>query len=109
MTAFKLLTKARDTAVLIAVQTDFVRYQNMVIQDLSVPRTVEDGEGATFKVVLKPLVIVEAKTTTAPKPAEVLGQPRRATGAKTTAEEHDETHEKKKSALRALVKGSLGP
>lgn len=103
-TIFRSLERARDNAVLMSVQTDFARYRDMVITNLSVPRTVDDGEGASFRITLRSILIVNSKSVTAPKPAETLGKPRKPIGSKTTAEEPEETREAKRKHMKSVAR-----
>lgn len=49
------------------VLTSLKRYQNMILTDLSVPRTIQTGKALHFKAVMKEIRIVKSATSSAPR------------------------------------------
>jgi hypothetical protein len=49
------------------VLTGLKRYQNMILTDLSIPRTIQTGKALHFKAVMKEIRIVKSATSAAPR------------------------------------------
>lgn len=91
------LKELRDTGQRIEVVTTIRTYKDMVVEDVSMPRNAEHGTGASVTVSLKEIRVVSTLKVKAPRPAEVLGQPRKNQGAKGPSDADDPT--KKQSTL----------
>jgi hypothetical protein len=104
---FDLLKKARTTKVLIRAITDYDEITGMAVENLSMPRTVDDGAGAVIQFDLKQITIAQSQDVTAPKPAEGLGQARKFTGSK-AAKADDKAAEKARSLAKRLAGGLSG-
>ncbi len=93
---FRALTKAMEESQILDVVTSAHTYTSMTIDAVTMPRNAEVGTGATITIELTRVRFVSTLKTTAPKPAEASGFPRKNNGAK-GAEVDDPT--KRKSAL----------
>jgi len=105
--AFDLLEDARTNARVIRAITTLHEYENMVIEQITVTRSSEDGSGATFSVALKEVSFVSSDITIAPEPAELLGAITKAVGGKSAKDDKAKVEEVKKSIL-ASGADSLG-
>lgn len=61
------LKTLQETATLLTVVTDLREYEDMVIEELTVPREVGDGDAAHFQLGLKHIRFATAKVVPAPK------------------------------------------
>jgi len=104
---FDLLKKARETKVLITAVTDFDEISGLVIESLTMPRSVDDGTGAVMGVDLRQITIASSLEVEAPKPAEGLGQARKFTGSK-AAKDDANAAEKSEETRKSLAKRILG-
>lgn len=98
---WELLTKAQGAAALITVSTTLEQVDNMMIERVTSPRTVQDGNGATFQVDLKRVRIVKSETVDAPVPAESRGAKEADKGSKNAKK----TDEKKDGGLKSFAAG----
>lgn len=99
---YELLKDARDKHRRIRCVTTLAEYDDMLIERLGVPRTIEDGEGISFQIDLKKIRIVTSKIVDAPEPAELRGQGTESKGSKAGKDEKEAKKERKKSLLRSL-------
>lgn len=107
---FDLLKKAAgrsgaDPIIILAV-TDYDEIDGLVVENLTMPRSVEDGTGAVITFDLRQITIAESDTVEAPKPSEGLGQKRKAI-AKATKEGEVKAAEALKSIAKRIVGGTL--
>lgn len=91
------LKELRDTSQRIEVITSVRSYKDMVLQDVSMPRTSEHGTGAAVTIQLKEIRVVSTLKVKAPRPADSLGQSRKNQGAKGPSDANDPS--KKESTL----------
>lgn len=112
---FDLLKKASGRGPdgnkpLILCVTDFEEIDGLVVENLSMPRTVEDGAGAVIAFDLRQIFIAESETVKAPKPAEGLGQARKhvAKAAKADTEGQEKADQTAKSIAKRLLNGAMG-
>jgi Dit-like tail protein len=92
---FDALDDARTNARLCRVFTKLFTYTNMVIEQITVTRAPDDGNGATFTVTLKEVQFVSSDVVDAPEPAEISGAVKNASGSKNTSDD-----DAKKAALK---------
>lgn len=105
--AFDILDDARVNARICRILTAIHEYDNMVIEQITVTRSVDDGTGATFNVSLKEIEKVTSDVTVAPEPAERSGAVPVAAGSKNAKDDADKIDALKKSILaRALDAGA---
>ena len=64
--AYNELIKLQQSRKPFTVLTGLKRYKNMIITELSVPRTAQTGKSLQFKATMKEIRIVKSQTTTAP-------------------------------------------
>ncbi len=83
------LKELRDTAQRISVVTTVRTYKDMVIEDVSLPRSAEHGTGAKVTINMKEIRVVSTLKVKAPKPAVLAGQPRKNQGAKGPSDADD--------------------
>lgn len=96
-----LLAQSRRSRVKIV--TTMREVDNMLIERLNMPRTVEDGNGATFEIDLKNIRTVQSATTNAPVPLEARGAGQTSKGSQNPKAKDDA---KKKAQLESwLVNG----
>lgn len=102
---YNVLRFMKETAELVTVVTRLWDYDNMVIKDVTVPRTSAEGDGAKMTVTFKQVRLVETKLVTAPTPTEVRGKASVDKGAKGGKDSKDGTDDqsKKKSILAAAT------
>lgn len=105
---FETLVGAQREGALLRVETRLQKIDNMMIERVSVPRSVEDGNGATFNVDLLQVRIVASKTTTAPEPAEERGKANKDQGSKNAKTPPVEKIQKYKSTLKASKDAAVG-
>lgn len=85
------LKELRDTAQRIEAITSVRSYKDMVVQDVTMPRTSEHGTGASVTIQLKEIRVVSTIKVKAPKPAELRGTDRKNNGAKGPSDADDPT------------------
>lgn len=61
---YNLLDSNKRNLVLCSILSDGVLYENLIITSLSIPRTVDTGEGTEFNVSLKQIVVVNRRIVT---------------------------------------------
>lgn len=103
-----LLEDARVNARLIRILTDLVEYDNMVIEQVTITKNPEDGNGCTFNVSLKEIEKVSSDVTVAPEPAEVSGAVPKAAGSKNAKDDAEKLDAKKKSLLASALDAASG-
>lgn len=106
--AFDILETARKTARLVRILTSITEYDNMVIEQVVVTRSPEDGSGAHFTVSLKEIERVSSDITVAPEPAELSGAIKKAAGSKNAKDDETKIATLKKSLLARAVDGAAG-
>lgn len=100
---FKKLKDAQQARVLIRVETSMQELTNMLITRLSVPRAVEDGNGANIEIDLEQIRIVKSETVGAPTPVEARGAPSKSEGNKNPEKADDKKDSKRKTAAKQLA------
>jgi hypothetical protein len=80
------LRKIQVARQLVQIWTALEGLQDMLIERVSAPRSVQDGNGTTFQVELVEIRIVASETVDAPEPAEKRGAPLAAQGSKNAKE-----------------------
>ncbi len=70
---YEALLAAQAARTLFTVSSSSGEIDNMLIEKISVPRTVDTGNGADFSIELTQVRIVKSETVAAPLPAEVRG------------------------------------
>lgn len=98
---YNLLRDVRDKGRVCRILTPMHDYEQMVLQQNTVTRSVEGGSGAVFSVVFKQIQFVTSDVTLAPEPTEKLGAAPVAVGSKNG--EDDKNAEKKKSLAAKLL------
>lgn len=97
--AFEAFEDARINARLVRVITSVAEYENMLIEQVTVTRSPDDCDGATFSIALKEIRLVVSDIVVAPEPAELSGQLMKAAGAKSGKDDKEKIAELKKSLL----------
>lgn len=95
--AFAKLKKMRDDGAIITVVTTLRTYgakegEGMVIERLSVPRTLENYDGLEFTLQLKQVHVVRNRSTRAPKAKDTRARAKEKKGHETTKGEDNQTH-----------------
>lgn len=103
--AYEKIEEARLKHRLIRVETSLREYDSMMIERLSVPRSVENGSGETFQIDLKRIRIVKSESVDAPEPTEARGGSTQSKGSK-SAKDSDKESEKKKTIAAGLFDGA---
>lgn len=105
---YEALEKARGLARFVRVETGRIGdLENMLITAVTFPREAPESK-ALIRVSLEQVLIVASKTVDAPKPAEPLGQTKKAAGSKAVKPDAPAKDVQKKSVLSSLVDGA-GP
>jgi ABC-type branched-subunit amino acid transport system ATPase component len=99
----RLLDDLRRSHKLVRIITGVYEYDNMLLEQLDVSQSVDDGRGATFSCSFKEIRTVESEITAAPSPAEALGQSQKAAGSKSAEADKETADSKKKSFLAKAV------
>jgi hypothetical protein len=105
---FDALDDARTNARLCRIYTKLFNYTNMVIEQITVTRAPDDGNGATFTVTLKEVQFVSSDVVDAPEPAEVSGAIKNASGSKNTADDDAKKAALKDSVLSQIADSAQG-
>lgn len=79
---YRALRVLRDTAELVHVITPLWDYADMAVREVSIPRSVAEGDGAKMTIDLKQLRLVEVQLVPAPIPTEIRGKKAEDKGAK---------------------------
>jgi hypothetical protein len=103
-----VLDGARVAGRLIRILTSITEYDNMVIEQLTVTRSPDDGSGAHFTVSLKEIEKVSSDVTVAPEPAELSGATKKAAGSKNAKDDAAKVDGLKKSILAKALDGAAG-
>jgi len=91
----QVLLAGQIDRALVKVTSKMGQIENMLIEKVSVPRTVETGNGADFTVDLTQIRIVKSETVDAPVPAEKRGEKSKSLGSQAAKDsKKDEKHEK---------------
>jgi hypothetical protein len=99
---YDALEDIRLNARFCRVLTSLHEYDNMLIEQVVPTRTPGSGTGATFVVTFKEVRQVSSDVTVAPVPAETLGAPKKAAGAKNKNKDEGKAEEKKKKVLKSI-------
>lgn len=102
------LKDARDNHRIIRLETALHEYDSMVIERLAIPRSVQDGTGATFQVDLKQIRTVTSETVAAPEPAEARGQATVSAGSKSGDKNNDAKKSERLQSIAAGLKDGAG-
>lgn len=100
---YDLLREAKQEAALIRAITKLGTVENLMIERIAVPRTTEDGNGASFQLDLQQVRIVKSETVDAPVPTELRGAIAESKGSKATASKNDD--KLKKTLKSAMASG----
>lgn len=84
---FKKLEELQAKAELVTYVDSLRQYDDVVIENLTTSRSLEDGKGASFQLSLKRIRIVSAKRVKAPLPAEVRGEAPASKGSQSTQQD----------------------
>jgi len=106
----KILLDAQKDRALVTVTTKMGVIENMLIEKVGLPRTVETGNGADFQIELTQIRIVKSETADAPEPAEKRGAKPKSVGsnAAVLVEEPPEKKKKVVSVLEAAKRKATG-
>lgn len=107
---YRALRELKEGAELLTIVTRLWDYEDMVIKEVSIPRTAAEGDGAKITINFKQVRLVETKIVAAPVPTEVRGKPAVDKGAKGGKDSKDGTDDqsKKKSILASALDGLKG-
>ena len=108
VSTYNLLRQARAERVQIRCLTALSDTEGLAIESLRVPRTLEDGSGAVFNLVLRQITIAQSETVDAPKPAEVSGKKSASAGSTATLEVVGPSATKSRSVAKAAAGGLSG-
>lgn len=76
------LTDILENATLVSVVTPHWFYQNMLLDEFTMPRSPETGTGAKFSLSFRQLRVVESLKVSSPEPVEKRGTPPASKGQK---------------------------
>lgn len=99
---YETLKEAQKNRARVTVSSSMQELEDMIIVRLQVPRSTEDGNGATFHLDLEQVTIVQSETVAAPSPVEARGMPNQSQGSKQAVKEDKSKDEKKKTLLKRL-------
>jgi hypothetical protein len=103
----ELLDRARKDKRLLRVLTSMRDYEDMLITQISVTRSVQDQDGAEFTVALKNVRFVDSETVAAPKPSEAIGSTKKTSGSKNAADDKaNKADQKRQSLLSQIASGA---
>lgn len=102
---YDTLDDARINARICRIVTALFTYTNMLIEQITVTRAPDDGNGATFTVTLKEVQFVSSDVVDAPQPAEVSGQTEAAAGSQNGKPDDAKKAASKDSLAKQLVSG----
>lgn len=105
---YEILDDARRNARVCRVITALHEYEDMVIEQITITRAPDDGNGATFSVSLKEISFVSSEQVDAPEPAEISGQIKKATGSKNGKESDAKKKAANDTALSQLYDATKG-
>lgn len=97
-----LLDRARRDKRIVRVLTRMRDYENMMIEQISVTRSLSEGNGATFTIALTEIRFVTSETVDAPKPSEPIAKSKKSAGSKNAKEDPEKLAKDKMSAAKAL-------
>lgn len=78
--AYDLLQRLVERAAIVSILTSLRTYHDMVLANLSAPRSAEDGDAITFSVDTQRIRFARSETVEAPEPAEPRGRKQRSRG-----------------------------
>lgn len=105
----ELLLDAQQGKRLVEISGGVRDHEDMLIESLSVPRTPEDGNGATFSVTFKQVRLVSSETVAAPRASELRAQSAgvsRGSAATKAATKEGDRKAELESTLSLLADGS---
>lgn len=97
----ELLLDLRARGVLVTVVTSLRIYEDCVITAVSVPRSVESGDAATFTINFQRLTFAESDTVEVPTPSQPRGNTNRNRGQQATEEVDEDSAEGGSTSLLA--------
>jgi hypothetical protein len=100
---FSRLRRLRDNATLMHVVTKVWDYTDMVIQEVGVPRTASEGDGAKMTISFKQLRLVSSKLV----PAPIVTEPRAKKAVDKGAKNPAEVPDTKKQSVASKLLGGL--
>lgn len=109
--AYQRLLALKAAATLIAVVTPLRAYDDMAIESISVPETVQGGDALRFTMTLKHVAVVETQTTTVVARREAKGKRKTDLGNQPTVGAAAEERESILSKLggSSVIKSFLSP
>lgn len=108
LNVYNLLIEAQKTAAFVRAITKFGVIESLLVAKVGLPRTVEDGNGATFQVELTQVRVVKSETVDAPVPTELRGATDVAKGVKATDTKNDDKLKKQYSSTLVNTGKGLG-
>lgn len=63
---YDIFKEIRDKRILVTIETDLEKYENMYIENMSFPRNAQTQNTLVFDVSMKKLIIVSSEATTIP-------------------------------------------
>lgn len=105
LNVFLALEQLKDNGTVCQLFTGLKKYENMVIEEITVPRDSSISRGFKFTISLREVVIVQSQTVQVQKPKKKSAQKKVVAGAQNTKPTEDKTAEKKiaKSYLKSLL------
>lgn len=103
---YSKLRQLRDDATQVHVVTRLWDYTDMIVQEVSIPRTAQEGDGAKMSITFKQLRLVESKLVPAPIVTEPRAKKATDKGAKNTKD--DAANSPKQSVASKLLDGLKG-
>ena len=85
------LRKLVRSGVFVDVHTSVRHYKNMLISDLSAPRTAGTGTAVVFTIELRQVRLVSSKEVSVPLPVEVRAKPAKQRGGKNPKQTDEKT------------------
>ena len=104
---FDALDDARVNARICNISTALFFYSNMLIEQITVTRAPDSGNGATFAVTLKEVTFVSSDVVDAPQPSEVSGAVAESSGSKNGIPADPKKAANTDSALKKMVDGGI--
>lgn len=104
-----LLDSARRDKRIVRVLTRMRDYENMMVEQISVTRSLSEGNGATFTIALTEIRFVTSETVAAPKPSEPIAKSKKSAGSKNAKEDPEKLAKDKMSAAEAAKTKWLDP
>lgn len=105
---FDLFKDVRDKARLCRVITSLHEYDNMTLEQLTITRAPNDGNGAVFTISVKQIDFVSSETVDAPEPAEASGQPSASLGSQNTSQDAPNKAQDNDTQLLKIFRAGAG-